>query len=112
MGAGATMGSCMRHLPFHAGGGRGPKSITWTPAMAKHNSGVRACFDPFEVKKVMKYIPRHITRRLTAQAGLFTIHPEPDKPYENPNMIDRLIIKKASRRLTVRANENWFLRIT
>ncbi len=34
------MGSCMRHLPFHAGGGRGPKSITWTPAMAKHNSGV------------------------------------------------------------------------
>ena len=32
------MGSCMSHLPFHAGGGRGPKSITWTPAMAKHNS--------------------------------------------------------------------------
>src|SRR5438132_5626913 len=40
MGAGVTMGSCMSHLPFHAGGGRGPKSITWTPAMAKHNSRV------------------------------------------------------------------------
>src|SRR2546428_2958821 len=40
MGAGVTMGSCMRHLPFHAGGGRGPKSITWTPAMAKHNCRV------------------------------------------------------------------------
>ena len=34
------MGSCMSYLPFHAGGGRGPKSITWTPAMAKHNSRV------------------------------------------------------------------------
>src|SRR6478736_1768757 len=40
MGAGATMGSCMRHLPFHAGGERGPESITWTPAMAKYNSRV------------------------------------------------------------------------
>src|SRR5437899_11386535 len=38
MGAGATMGSCMRPLPFHAGGRRGPESITWTPAMAKYNS--------------------------------------------------------------------------
>src|SRR5262249_17428986 len=38
MGAGATMGSCMRHLPFHAGGGRGSEGITWTPAMAKYNS--------------------------------------------------------------------------
>jgi hypothetical protein len=34
------MGSCMSHLPFHAGGGRGPKSITWTPAMPKYNSRV------------------------------------------------------------------------
>src|SRR2546430_7329195 len=42
MGAGVTMGSCMSYLPFHAGGGRGPKSITWTPAMAKHNSRVMA----------------------------------------------------------------------
>src|SRR5882724_6208523 len=40
MGAGATMGSCMRPLPFHAGGGKGPESITWTPAMAKYNSRV------------------------------------------------------------------------
>src|SRR6266705_1556050 len=40
MGAGATMGSCMSHLPFHAGGGRGHESITWTPAMAKHNSRI------------------------------------------------------------------------
>src|SRR5206468_11133542 len=29
--------SCMRRLPFHPEDGIGPKSITWTPAMAKHN---------------------------------------------------------------------------
>ena len=40
MGAGATMGSCMRRLPFHPEDGIGPKSITLTPAMAKHNSRV------------------------------------------------------------------------
>src|ERR1700758_4224015 len=40
IGAGATMGSCMRRLPFHPEDGRGPKSITLTPAMEKHNSRV------------------------------------------------------------------------
>src|SRR5574341_927897 len=35
------MGSCMRRLPFHPEDGIGPKSITVTPAMAKHNSRVR-----------------------------------------------------------------------
>src|SRR5262249_7621153 len=39
-GAGATMGSCMRCLPFHPEDRRGPKSITVTPETAKHNSRV------------------------------------------------------------------------
>ena len=38
MGAGATMGSCMRRLPFHPKNGIGPKSITLTSEIAKHNS--------------------------------------------------------------------------
>src|SRR4051812_19179389 len=41
-GAGVTMGSCMRHLPFHLEDGRGPKSITLMAEMAKHNSRVRS----------------------------------------------------------------------
>src|SRR6266436_6695153 len=41
MGAGATMGSCMRHLPFHVGGRRRPESTTLTPEMAKYNNRVR-----------------------------------------------------------------------
>src|SRR5499425_3647188 len=40
MGAGATMGSCIRRLPFHPKERLGPKSITWASEMAKHNSGV------------------------------------------------------------------------
>src|SRR4029453_1192493 len=41
MGAGATMGSCIRRLSFHPKEWLGPKSITWASEMAKHNSGVR-----------------------------------------------------------------------
>lgn len=33
--------------------------------------------DPFTVNRTAKYRPRHITRRITAQRGLFTIHPQP-----------------------------------
>ena len=40
MGAGAMIGSCMRGLPCHPEDGLGPKSITVTPEMAKHNRGV------------------------------------------------------------------------
>src|SRR4029434_9732799 len=39
MGAGATMGSCIRRLSFHPKEWLGPKSITWASEMAKHNSG-------------------------------------------------------------------------
>src|SRR4030095_15797740 len=41
MGAGATMGSCIRRWPFHPKEWLGPKSITWAAEMAKHNSGDR-----------------------------------------------------------------------
>jgi len=43
MGAGATMGSCIRCLPFHPKEGVGPKSITVTSEMAKHNRRVFLC---------------------------------------------------------------------
>src|SRR5215471_13321252 len=42
MGAGATMGSCIRRLPFHPKEQLGPQSITWASEMAKHNSGVNS----------------------------------------------------------------------
>jgi type I restriction enzyme M protein len=54
--------------------------------------------DPFQAPRVGKYVPRHVTRRLIAQAGLFSVHPEPEKPFDNSEDVDRLIIKKGLKR--------------
>ena len=47
--------------------------------------------DPFDRGKLGKFIPRHVTRRITAQTSLFTIHPEPTVPFESTR-VDRLLI--------------------
>ena len=53
--------------------------------------------DPFKIDKVRKFIPNHITNRITAQSGLFTIHPNPHEPFES-KLIDTIIIPEAIRR--------------
>jgi hypothetical protein len=57
---------------------------------------------PFEIDTIMRYRPRHITRRIQAQRGLFTIHPDPETPLEvgtRSNIeIQRLVIDKAYKR--------------
>ena len=57
--------------------------------------------DPFVRDKVGKFIPRHITPRITAQTGLFTIHPSPTVPLES-SRIDRLLIGAKFRRVLKR----------
>ena len=52
---------------------------------------------PFELTGVSKFIPPHITRRITAQAGLFTIHSDPDKEFTDKS-IDKHIIRKDARK--------------
>lgn len=37
--------------------------------------------NPFAVNRVIRYRPSHITPRIVAQRGLFTIHPDPTDPY-------------------------------
>lgn len=49
--------------------------------------------NPFAVSTVKRFIPRHITRRITAQAGVFTIHPDPRAEFKNDKRVTRLIIK-------------------
>jgi hypothetical protein len=39
--------------------------------------------DPFKLKTISKFIPNHITPRITAQTGLFTVHPDPRIPLES-----------------------------
>ena len=53
--------------------------------------------DPFKRKKIGKFIPNHITPRITAQAGLFTIHPDPRIPLESKG-IQRWIIPNSFRK--------------
>jgi hypothetical protein len=35
---------------------------------------------PFAIAQVMRYRPRHISARIRAQQGLFSVHPEPATP--------------------------------
>jgi len=53
--------------------------------------------DPFRVSTISKFIPNHITPRITAQVGLFTVHPNPRKPLES-DKIQRLIIQNSFRK--------------
>lgn len=40
---------------------------------------------PFDTKDVQFFYPAHVTRRITAQRGLFTVHPNPLKAYDAPS---------------------------
>jgi len=53
--------------------------------------------DPFAIKVVSRFTPSHITDRITAQAGLFTIHPNPKEPFES-DRIQKYIIANSFRR--------------
>lgn len=53
---------------------------------------------PFDIDNVERFIPRHVTRRITSQAGLFTAHPDPTKPFGSRAAVDKLIIKQPFRK--------------
>jgi hypothetical protein len=47
--------------------------------------------NPFRFRNVGKFIPRHLTKRITTQGGLFTVHPDPYQPFESEDMEKILI---------------------
>lgn len=49
---------------------------------------------PFKYQKIGRFIPPHITQRITAQSGLFTIHPTPTAPFNSPSVQRFLIPQK------------------
>lgn len=53
--------------------------------------------DPFSVHEVSRVTPRHITQRIIAQSGLFTVHPFPYEPLDSDS-VDKLIIFSGFRR--------------
>ena len=48
--------------------------------------------DPFASKRVALYEPAHISPRVSAQMGIFTLHPYPMRPFVHPKL-ERWIIK-------------------
>ena len=53
--------------------------------------------NPFEYEKVGKFVPDRITSRISAQLGVFTIHPDPAKAFVSDEL-DKLIIPNKTRR--------------
>lgn len=52
---------------------------------------------PFKYSQVGKFVPDRITPRISAQLGVFTIHPEPEKPFSSDS-IEKLIIPNKIRK--------------
>lgn len=52
--------------------------------------------DPFRYRGVGKFIPKHISPRITNQGGLFTIHPKPYEPFQSADM-EKIVIPREIR---------------
>jgi hypothetical protein len=57
--------------------------------------------NPFDVPRVAKIVPNHMTLRITVQSGLFTIHPKPDEAFTHP-AITKYIIPAKHRKMIKR----------
>lgn len=55
--------------------------------------------NPFSVQRVVRYRPSHITPRIIAQRGLFTIHPKPAEPYQAKGIWKAVIPVQARKRI-------------
>ena len=58
--------------------------------------------EPFRYREVGKFIPRHISPRITNQGGLFTIHPKPYEQFESEDM-EKILIPNAIRSMLKQA---------
>ena len=58
---------------------------------------IKEFINPFEVNKVLAVSPTHVTKRITAQSGIFTIHPYPTEEFMSKE-IDKIIIPNNVRR--------------
>ena len=52
----------------------------------KQKSDLDGNFDPFKIKKIHRYIPKYWSARINSQSGLFTVHPNPYKPFKSDNV--------------------------
>ena len=43
-------------------------------------------FNPFDIKRIRLFLPNHVTARITAQSGLFSVHANPNKKFTSKNI--------------------------
>ena len=43
-------------------------------------------FDPFKIERVRLFLPNHVTARITAQSGLFSVHSNPNSEFKSKNI--------------------------
>src|SRR5713101_2881848 len=55
--------------------------------------------DPFTIRKVSLVRPAHVTARLAAQDGVFTVHPDPRVPFRDATLISITIPCRARNRI-------------
>lgn len=53
--------------------------------------------DPFLIDSVRRFSPPHLSDRIIAQSGIFTIHPDPTQPFDS-DKLDKYIIPNSLRR--------------
>lgn len=53
--------------------------------------------DPFSLASVARFTPSHISERITAQSGLFTVHPSPTEAFDSEK-IDKYVIASSFRK--------------
>ena len=56
-------------------------------------------FDPFDIERVRLFLPNHVTERITAQSGLFSVHPNPQKEFKSENLTATEILPEYRRDL-------------
>ena len=74
----------------------------WCPAVRESGlyDAQGKMYDPFDIPGLRLLSPLHLTSRMIAQSGAFTIHPEPDKPLEPDSssfLLKKLVIPKTKR---------------
>jgi type I restriction enzyme M protein len=55
------------------------------------NAHPEDCTDPFAIEDVCIFHPPHVTTRIAAQSGIFTIHPNPIMAFTDPSLVKLVI---------------------
>lgn len=53
-----------------------------------------AVLDPFSITEVIRFRPSHVTQRIVAQKGLFTVHPAPAEAFVGPGLAKAIIVNE------------------